>query len=217
MKLNIRKTVALLLFLMGFAILIYAFFPIASYMSVSKQNFPDLISPLQEGDKGRKHTDYTKASNWFVGSDEAEFGASEINYYTISIPELGIESATVAIGGEDLSESVIHFPGTSLPGKRGNSVIFGHSILPVFFNPEDYLSIFSTLPTLEEGDEVYVNYDGIKYKYVVDAIFEVSPDDVQILEQNLSESYLTLVTCTPPGDPRKPKRLIVRARLVPIS
>jgi len=35
------------------------------------------------------------------------------------------------------------------------------------------------------------------------------------LEQNLSDSFLTLVTCTPPGDPTRPKRLVVKARIVP--
>ena len=48
-------------------------------------------------------------------------------------------------------------------------------------------------------------------------MFEVLPTDLQILEQNRVDSYLTLVTCTPPGDPRKPKRLIVRARLAPVT
>ena len=46
-------------------------------------------------------------------------------------------------------------------------------------------------------------------------MFEVSPKDIQVLEQNSSDAFLTLVTCTPPGHPQKPKRLIVRARIVP--
>jgi sortase A len=87
--------------------------------------------------------------------------------------------------------------------------------LPIFYNPENYLAIFSTLNRLKEGDEVIVNYDGIQFKFKVETLFEVKPTDIQILEQDSSDSYLTLVTCSPPGDPRKPKRLIVRARLTP--
>jgi sortase A len=67
---------------------------------------------------------------------------------------------------------------------------------------------------LEKGDEVRINYDGIEYLYRVESLFEVFPTDIQVLEQDESDSFLTLVTCTPPGDPRKPKRLIVRARVV---
>jgi len=121
----------------------------------------------------------------------------------------------VAIGGEDLSDSVIQYPGTALPGKRGNSVLFGHSILPQFYDPEDYLAIFSTLPTMEEGNKIEVNFDGITYNYEVVDMFEVRPTDIYILEQNESTPYLSLVTCTPPGHPLRPKRLVVRAKLIP--
>jgi len=121
----------------------------------------------------------------------------------------------VAIGGEDLSKSLIQYPGTATPGKRGNAVIFGHSILPIFYNPKDYLAIFSTLPTLKKGDEILVSYDGVSYKYLVEDMFEVLPTDIEVLEQNTSDSFLSLITCVPPGDPRKPRRLVVRARIVP--
>lgn len=114
-------------------------------------------------------------------------------------------------------KNLIQFPGTALPGKIGNSVIIGHSILPQFFDPENYLSIFSTLPRIRKNDEVFVNYDGVAYKYVVQDLFEVKPDDIQIMEQNSAGSFLTLVTCTPPGHPLKPRRLIVRAGLVPVE
>jgi sortase A len=132
----------------------------------------------------------------------------------VSESKLKIEDAVVAIGGEDLSKSLVQYPGTALPGKNGNAVIFGHSILPIFFNPKNYMAIFSTLPTLKNGDEIYIKYDGVQYVYKVEELFEIYPSDIQILEQNHSDSFITLVTCTPPGDPRNPKRLIVRARVV---
>jgi sortase A len=160
--------------------------------------------------------DYTKASSWFVGSTSGtDFSAINIGYYNLSIPKLKIENAVVAIGGEDLAHNLIQYPGTAMPGKRGNAVVFGHSILPQFYNPKDYLSIFSTLPTLEKGDKIAVEYDGVSYQYQVEDVFEVKPTDIQILEQNTSDSFLTLVTCVPPGHPLRPKRLIVRARVVP--
>ncbi|MDP1710014.1 MAG: sortase, partial [bacterium] len=148
------------------------------------------------------------------GATKADFSASKVEYFTISIPKLKIDKATVAIGGEDLSKHIIQYPGTALPGKRGNSVLFGHSILPIFYNPKNYLSIFSLLPTLNIGDEIEIDYDGVFYKYRVETMFEVKPTDLQVLDQDSSDSFLTLVTCTPPGDPGKPKRLIVRARIV---
>lgn len=204
----------------GIVILAGVLFPIASYENAARQYYPELLSPIgqERKDGSEGSVDYTKASNWFPKAMKPQdFKSSGVSFYTISIAKLKIEGATVAIGGEDLSKSLIQYPQTALPGKRGNSVIFGHSILPIFYNPKDYISIFSILPTLKEGDEILVNYDGVSYKYEVETKFEVLPQELQVLEQDVSDSFLTLVTCVPPGDPRKPRRLIVRARIVPID
>ena len=202
------KILAIVWAISGAIILTGVLWPILSYQSRDVK--PKKEVPVDSG------LDYTKASNWFYGGAKKEdFYSSEISFYNLSIPKLRIENAVVAIGGEDLSQSLIQYPGTAVPGKPGNTVIFGHSILPIFYNPKNYLAIFSTLPTLKEGDEVIVDYDGVTYKYLVEAAFDVYPTDIQILQQDKSDSFLTLVTCVPPGDPRKPKRRIVRARIVP--
>src|SRR3990172_1045447 len=178
---NVLKLSAVISAISGFIILAGVIVPILSYKT------PGLLSPIPEvKNQAVEELDYTKASNWFVGgADPEDFVSPSVSFYTLSIPKLKIENATVAIGGEDLSKSLIQYPGTAVPGKNGNAVIFGHSILP------------------------------ISYKYRVENLFEVAPTDIQVLEQDTSDSYLTLVTCVPPGDPRKPKRLIVRARVVP--
>ncbi len=231
---TILRLAAVISGISGIVILIGVIYPIVSYNATYGKNFSELISPLS-GVSGNAVTkiagastnsassesldpsaDFTQASNWFVGgAKSADFSTSKIQYFTISIPRLRIENATVAIGGEDLNKHLIQYPGTALPGRPGNTVIFGHSILPIFYNPKNYIAIFSLLPTLKKGDEISVNYDGISYQYSVENMFEVSPTDIQVLDQDPSDSFITLVTCTPPGDPRNPKRLIVRARVIP--
>lgn len=215
----IIRICAVIMGISGLVILFSTLYPIISYEWEASQKYPILISPLVDEETASfkfSNTDFTRASNWFEG-DKKGFVTQKINYYTVSIPKLKIKNATVALGGDDLSENLIQYPGTAYPGKTGNTVIFGHSILPQFYDPENYLAIFSTLPSLEAGDEVYINYDGITYKYSVEDMFEVRPKDIQILEQNKDAPYLSLVTCTPPGHPLKPKRLIVRAKLVPTN
>ncbi len=118
------------------------------------------------------------------------------------------------IGGENLGQSLIHYAGTALPGEYGNGVVFGHSTLPQFFNPKQYLSIFSLLPSLKEGAEIFVSFDGVTYKYVVESLKTFDPSDISVLEQRFDDRYLTLVTCVPPGTYWK--RLAVKARLVKI-
>ena len=216
----VLKIAAIVSGISGLIIISSTIYPFMSYNLVSNKKFPDLISPVPQKESTQVPTkegsDYTRASNWFVGgAQKNDFESTKVAFYTLTIPKLRIEDATVSVGGEDLSDSLIQYPGTALPGKIGNSVIFGHSILPSFYNPRDYLAIFSTLSSLDKGDEVIVYYDGVRYIFQVEDMFEVLPTDIQVLEQNQSYSYLTLVTCTPPGDPRKPKRLIIRAKIAP--
>lgn len=221
---TILRTAAIVSGVSGLVILFGIFYPIISYNSTYSKNYSQLISPIAHEESSLKNpevvkdgeSDFTQASSWFVGgATHDDFSTSKVEYYNVSIPKLKIDSAIVAIGGEDLSKGIIHYPGTALPGKRGNAVLFGHSILPIFYNPKNYLSIFSLLPTLKIGDEIDVDYDGISYKYEVEQMFEVLPTDLQVLDQDPSDSFLTLVTCVPPGHPQNPKRLIVRARVIP--
>jgi len=160
-------------------------------------------------------TDYSQLSNWFVAdainSNQPNLSTT-INSYYLSIPKLKIDKAVVEIGSQDLKKSLIQYPQTALPGQVGNGVIFGHSVLPQFFNPTSYLTIFSTLYRLKIGDEILVDYDNIKYKYLVEEMYEVTPTDLSILEQRYDGRYFTLVTCSPPGTYLR--RLIIKARIV---
>lgn len=215
------KAFSSLLLLGGLVLIVTAGLPILSYELFTAPQFQkkQLLSPVPnqgfvKAARDPYPLDLTKASNWFVDDyNQVEETTSRVKYYNLSIPKLGIKGATAEIGGEDLSQSLIHYRGTALPGRPGNAVVFGHSILPQFFNPENYISIFSTLPTLKEGDEVVVNYDGITYTYKVEQMYEVMPEDIQVLEQRYDGSYITLITCVPPGTYLR--RLVVKGRLIP--
>ncbi len=162
-------------------------------------------------------TDYTQINNWFVNDTPSQNQDNFIppgspTTYKLSIPKLKVHDAIVDIGSMDLKKSLIQYPQTALPGQLGNSVVFGHSVLPQFFNPKSYLTIFSTLYRLEPGDEIIVNYDNITYKYLVEEMFEVQPTDLSVLEQRFDNRYLTLITCSPPGTYLR--RLVVRTKIV---
>ena len=203
---------------LGILFIFLSLYPIAEYEYMSRRRFPKLVSPIPAEVKQSILTvplkDYKSLRNWSLEYvvDQEEKDAE--NAYLLSIPELKIKDAEVYEGGEDLSRSLIQYPGTARPGQVGNTVIFGHSVLPVFYNPKNYISIFSTIPKLERGDEIFVNVGNIEYKYKVVEMFEVEPDNLNILDQRSNDSYLSLVTCVPPGHPLKPRRLVVKAEIV---
>jgi len=200
----------------GLALLANVFLPIAFYQWQSRRLQPRIISPLVGArdvwEANLAGFDSTKPEKWFPRPPALPAWQSRITDYTISIPKLKIKKAVVKINAEDLTKSLFHYPGTALPGQYGNGVIFGHSVLPQFFNPKNYKTIFSTLPNLKKGDEILADFDGVVYRYRVIQMFEVSPDDISVLEQRFDSEYLSLITCVPPGTYLR--RLVVKARLV---
>ncbi|NCN82626.1 MAG: sortase [Candidatus Pacebacteria bacterium] len=166
--------------------------------------------------------DYTNLLNWFADSALPELAdaqnTSELTEYTITIPKIDIFNAKIAVGGTNLNESLIAYPGTANPGEFGAPVIFGHSVLRQFYNPSEknprrYNSIFSYIMTLTKGDEIIVKTpDGVTYTYIVQEKTEVKPSDVQILTQKYDTKSLKLVTCTPEGTYLR--RGVVTAQLV---
>jgi sortase A len=230
-----RKFLSHLFILGGMAILSWALWPIASFMFITAPQYTSVVSPVQEvyalpqarfsgmisgvvaASAGTEIVsdgrDFTNPNIWYPDSPQKKT-VSNVTSYTLSIPKLSIIDAQVKISGDDLNKSLIHYGGTGLPGEYGTAVIFGHSVLPQFYNPANYKSIFSTLPTLKPGDDIYVRYDGIDYRYVVYEMVVTEPNDLTPLAQRFDDSYVTLITCVPPGTYWK--RLNVRARLVKI-
>lgn len=218
--------ISFVLFTGGLILILSTFLPILTYEveAIFKFKKNNLISPLADEDFFPKIPsdvqqiypfNLTSPSDWFVGDPGLQQVVSKVRYYNLSIPKLKIQNAIVEIDGEDLAKSLVHYKGTVAPGQLGNAVIFGHSSLPHFFSAKNYLSIFTRLPSLVEGDEIIVEYDGITYKYKVVEMFEVKPTAIEVLAQKFDDSYITLVTCVPPGTTIK--RLIVRAKLVPFN
>ncbi|MFH1841060.1 MAG: sortase [Candidatus Shapirobacteria bacterium] len=195
----------------GLALLISVIGPVVAYQIKSGDFTPKIVSPMTVS---AETEEYLQPANWFVEAPVLPPRPSLITTYSLSIPKLGIKEAAVEIGGKDLGKAMVHYSGTALPGQLGSAVIFCHSVLPQFFNPQNYKTICSTLPTLKKGDAVGVSFDGIEYRYRVYQMLEVPPEDVTVLEQHYDNSYLSLVTCVPPGTYLR--RLIVRAELVRI-
>jgi sortase A len=174
--------------------------------AVSEDNFQKA-----QAFKAINKVDTTDARVWFPDAKFVKAEAPKIVNYTLSIPKLGIVNANVEVNSEDLKKNLVHYPESALPGELGNPVIFGHSTLPIFFNPKSYETIFSTLPEIKKGDLVIARVDGIEYTYEVYNLFTVDPDKIDVLAQKYDRYDMSLITCVPPGT--KWKRLIVKARL----
>jgi sortase A len=216
-----KKKAASLFLALGLLFLSFAVVPIIKFQLLYSVNFTQLMNPLSTKSYnsssilGDSTTDYTQISNWFSSdpskSDQIFSNGGNLITYNLSIPKLKISNAAVTFGSMDLKKSLIQYPQTALPGQLGNTVIFGHSALPQFFSSKNYLTIFSTLYKLEKGDEILIDYDNVQYEYIVDEIFETTPDDFSVLDQRYDQKNISLITCSPPGTYLR--RLIIKASL----
>ncbi len=152
------------------------------------------------------------SSEWIPASPfSASHVDSQLTYYFLSIPKLKIENAVVTTIDTDLSRHLVNFPGTAVPPARGNAAVFGHSTLPPLFDPSNYKTIFANLHTLSVGDTLMVNANKSVFNYRIFSITVVEADETSYLSQESDNSYLTLITCTPPGTLWK--RLIIKSKL----
>ncbi|MBP6989604.1 sortase [Candidatus Shapirobacteria bacterium] len=218
-----KKIFASIFLFSGLILFFSVLFPILQFQIEYATKFNQVLNPLSSQYYNRSgsvlgdlsSSDYTQLSSWFV-SDTGSTVLSSLpesysgNYF-LSIPSLKIDKATVIVGSSDLKKSLIQYPQTALPGQLGSPVIFGHSVLPQFFNPKSYLTIFSTLYKLKPGDDIIIDYDHIRYRYIIEEMFEVQPTDLSVLEQRFDGRYLTVITCSPPGTYLR--RLVIKARI----
>lgn len=192
--------------------------PLAS--NFNSFNSRSLVAPVRAADIAPTvalyaNNDSYQPSSWFP--EAKPFTAalnSNLKTYTLSIPKLKIDTAAVQIGGEDLKKSLVAWPSSAVPGDYGTNIVFGHSELPQFANTKDYSGIFTHLMELSDGDTIFVDYDGVRYKYLVFDQQVIDPDNLSVLEQRFDNRYLTLITCVPPGTLWK--RGVIRAKLSPL-
>jgi sortase A len=216
---------------LGAFLLFWSFYPILSFELYSRLFIQNNIqsplpksmmaSSLEQANSVLSNThsvfsnnlrDFTDVKLWFPNRvKNYHLPKLALKEYQLSIPKINIKNVRVVVNGEDLSKYLVHFMAQSAPGEYGNIVIFGHSTLPQLYNPKDYKTIFTYLPSLEKKDHIYLKVNDISYEYEIFDMFVIDPDQVSVLEQHNDASYLTLITCVPPGTFWK--RLVIRAKM----
>ena len=103
-----------------------------------------------------------------------------------------------------LNKGVWRRPKTSTPDKGGNTVLVAHRFVYTGEAP------FYHLDKVKKDDTFAVFWEGKEYNYKVREIKVVNPSAIEI-ENNTSESIITLYTCTPMWTAKQ--RLVVIANL----
>lgn len=201
-KSNLRKyfrILSVIFIVVGLGMIMYVLLPLILWYVYFQAIFAtqNTVNPIPKGN-------LLSSKNKLFLKEE-----SGVSKYLISIPKLEIENALVSTTDLDTAKHLVNYGNKNIPGKRGNALIFGHSSLPQFFNKSDYKTIFSNIYRLRNGDKIYATVDNSIYLYKVIRSIVVEASDTSIFQGDYNNSYITLVTCTPPGTVWK--RLIVKA------
>lgn len=137
--------------------------------------------------------------------------------FSVVIPKIGANAKVIPnvdAGNyesyiEALTKGVAHADGTGFPGGGTRSYLFAHST-DSFWNVGRYNAVFYLLKELNPGDEIYIFYSRVRYKYIVTEKKIVPPTEVQYLTDKTAYEELILQTCWPPGTTLD--RLLVFAR-----
>ena len=238
MKRKISGILFGLMFLLGFAILIYP--TVSNQWNTYRQN--QLISSYEELIGKMAEEDYTKEwekansfndtiiHNNIFGDVFGENGDDIKNteYWQIlnvgndgvmgyvSIPKINVKLSIYHGTADDVLQTGIgHLNGTKLPigGESTHSVLAAHRGLPS-------ARLFTDIDQLERGDMFYIHVLDETLAYQVDQILDmVDKDDNETLQKALQieegQDYVTLFTCTPYGV--NSHRLLVRGTRVPYN
>lgn len=238
MKRKISGILFGLMFLLGFAILIYP--TVSNQWNTYRQNqlissYEELIGKMAEEDftkeweKANAFNDTIIHNNIF-GDVFGENGDDIKNteYWQIlnvgndgvmgyvSIPKINVKLSIYHGTADDVLQTGIgHLNGTKLPigGESTHSVLAAHRGLPS-------ARLFTDIYQLERGDMFYVHVLDETLAYQVDQILDmVDKDDSETLQKALQieegQDYVTLFTCTPYGV--NSHRLLVRGTRVPYN
>ena len=125
---------------------------------------------------------------------------------TIEIPKIGVSMMMFeGVSLTALDRGPGHWPGTAMPGHRGNVVVAGHRT--------SHTKPFRNIDKLAPGDEVIFTTPEGRYVYKVTMTEVVRPSALRIIDQTPA-STATLFACHPPGSTRE--RLVVHLQLASV-
>lgn len=143
-------------------------------------------------------------SSNFADSVSTQSSAKPASIGTLSIPRLNVKASIyVGVTNKQFNIGVGEWPGSPLPGTRGNIVIGGHRT--------SGRRPFANINKLAIGDAIYLSRGTRSYKYVVVESLVVSKTAMWITKPTATAT-LTLFSCHPVG--KTSHRYVIRASFV---
>lgn len=124
---------------------------------------------------------------------EVQLAGLEGKNAKLQISSIGVLGNIVdGVAQDSMLRGFWHYPVSSTPGKRGNTVIIGHRFDKLPPDPQTFFN----LDQVKIGDKVVVSMSDKSINYTVIQTKIVDKNDKSVLEDS-GDYRLTLITCTP--------------------
>lgn len=118
--------------------------------------------------------------------------SSRYQYVAIlEIPKINLKQGLVAQTNEhnNINENIQIIDNSMFPDViNSNLILAAH-------NGNSKVSFFSNLNKLSKGDEIYLDYNNEKYRYMIDTIYDVLKTGVVNIIRDENKTAITLITC----------------------
>ncbi len=117
--------------------------------------------------------------------------SSEEYLGSVRIPKIGVDNKLYPIGSSlnTVDKNIEVLSSSKMPDERGgNFILAAH-------NGYSPIAYFHDLDKLDILDEVFVSYNGVDYRYVIDDIYDVVKTGKVEIKRDKSKSTITLITC----------------------
>ena len=117
----------------------------------------------------------------------------------LEIPSISLKTGLVDFKSSEnnVNEHVQIIAGSQMPNiKNKNLILAAHS-------GTSNISYFKNLYKMQEGNEIYIYYSGIKYVYILNNIYDVNKTGEVEIKRDFNKNTLTLITCTKDSDTKQ--------------
>lgn len=116
----------------------------------------------------------------------------EVNYnFVIEIPSIGLKKGFYGIGvySNTVSQNIQMLNKSDYPDQEnGNVMLAAH-------RGNSKVSFFNKLDKTNNGDKVYLYYNGVKYEYVLSKRYDIDKTGTAKIVRDYNKNTITLVTC----------------------
>lgn len=173
--------------------------------TATTQLFTSLVPPVYDLDSLEKMAGGTIRTIEYVDPERVTISNLEEKGTMLELPAVNIKGKVVdGVSQEAMMRGFWHYPLSSVPGKRGNTVLIGHRFQKLPPNTDTFFN----LDSVRVGDAIIVSQGDEDWSYTVVSVTIHEKDDSAVLASS-GEYRLTLITCTPLWTAQK--RLVVTA------